>query len=105
MEEFNRECAYWMTQNLSDHTFTPYPEEPLEILRYLENKRKDLKFEMANGFWRQFSIVEYFKEWSHAFTKNNSNLHWLKFMKKHIPVNDKINHRRIDSILATHPQV
>lgn len=103
-DEFDKECAYWMTGFFTDYVFTPYPSQPVEIMRYLERKKDNIRYEVKDEFWRHSQIQDYFKENQRVIAKNIGNLHWLEFMKKHIPLKDTINHKRIEKVLETYPK-
>jgi len=99
IDEFNFECAYWLTQFISDCRFEPYPDKPIEIRQYIDKKAVNSKYEVKDEFWRQGIIVRYIERYKEVYAKNMSNLFWLVFMKKHIPKEDTINQKRVSAIL------
>jgi hypothetical protein len=103
--EFNKECAYWMTGDISTMYFKDDNTEKPEIILNLEDeRRRNPKYEVAAGFWQRDDVRDYLFKTGHVRAENYSSWHWLNFMKKHIAKEDTINHTKIARAIASFPK-
>lgn len=105
MEEFDRECAYWMLQYLNDYRWLPSPTIPNELTDYWRRRQINNKTDVSEAFWQKPVIKKYIATEAHIRATNLGSMHWLKFMKKHIPQDDVVNQKRIDAVIWKYPKL
>jgi len=104
LTDFNKECAYWMTGDISTmyykHDMT---EKPKALQEYEEKLQNDSTYSLPSTFWNRADIREYSLRSAHAKNENHANWFWLHFIKKYIPLEDKINHVKIARAIESYP--
>jgi hypothetical protein len=103
MQEFEKECAYWMLGELSNMQFKEYPNKPYEIADYLNRKKINPTYKLSREFWEQPHIVDYLRIWLETVAINSSNWYWLNFIESTIPIEDSMNLSKVCNIKKTFP--
>ena len=103
LTEFDHECAYWMTTNLSEYHYHHYPNVPQDLIDYKDRKLKDFRFSVSQDFWKQAHIFDYLRQSNDALHANACHIYWLEFMKKNIPQEDITTQKKIKEVLDNYP--
>lgn len=103
-QEREKECGYWMLQDLDDMRWRPEPTAPIEIQEYREKKRDNPYYRVNNDFWMLLPIKAWAAESNRIEGVNRGNHYWLLQLKKMIPEEDIVSQRKIDAMLRTYPR-
>ena len=98
-DDFDKDCAYWLSEYLDDMGYQQPPNTPQEVISYQERRKTDHGYHLSNSFWHQQHIKDWSKQLSEVSCANHSNKYWLEFMRKHIPEDDLLNQSRITELL------
>ena len=101
--EFDKECAYWMMGDISTMSYKDDVHKPDIIVNYEGERDRDPKYQVAPSFWSRPDVKDYMAQKRSLLSQNHANWHWLHFIKKHIPKEDMINHRKIAMAIASYP--
>jgi hypothetical protein len=102
VEEFDRETAYMLLESLDSMRRHIDPPTPTDILEYQRAKRARPNYQVSPEFWNQEEIVHWRNATNHNACLNNGNLHWLRFMLKHIPSGDVPNLAKVRVVIRTY---
>ena len=102
IEEFNKECAYWMIDTLKEMNYKPNPTEPEIIRNYEIEKDRDPKYAVANTFWNRDDVKDYMKQKSLVYNLNYANWYWIKFIKRWLPAEDLPNQNKVSQIMKSY---
>ena len=101
--EFDKECAYWMTGDISAMYYKE-THKPDIITNYEYERGKDPHYEVAPSFWHRDDVRDYLLRSHKVESENFANWYWLKFMKRWIPKEDVVNQGRIARAIASYPR-
>jgi hypothetical protein len=102
MQDFNKECAYWMMGDISTMFYKGDIDKPSIISEYEEEKKRDYKYQVSSEFWNKQEVREYLVHSRGIHSSNHANWYWLHFIKNHIPVADTINQGKIARAMASY---
>jgi hypothetical protein len=97
IENFMRECAFWALRDGFDELRPkPYPTRPVRATE-LENMPLNQRLKLDyDKFYAEFpQIREYYEQRLYIRNWNKAALEWLNEIKRHIPEEDIISHKRI----------
>ena len=105
-KEFDKECAYWSLEYLSDYKVKPYPTMP-DIVKTFFNDREYARntgknFSVKNGFWSEEVCKNWLNQETSVCDMNRSNYGRLLFIYNNLDNKDIVNKRRVWELLEEH---
>lgn len=102
MEEFEKECAYWMLSMVNDFKYKELPEIPSDLEEFYDHRLKDPSYKLSSEFWELPHVKLYLIEARRIKADNSSNFYWLKWMRQRIPKEDTVALGKIKGVLKTY---
>lgn len=102
MDDFNKECAFWMMGDISSMFYKEIMDKPDIIRNYEAERSRDPKYEVAASFWQRDDVRDYMFCSRKVMAENYANWHWLLFMRRWMPKEDTINCAKIARAITSY---
>ena len=99
MDEFNKECAYWLISCAKEIQPRMLPTRPRELIEY-DNLDIKERSKIGVEFWKQPRIKEYLDEIQMVKAYNKGLLDKLREFKEYIPEEDFVTRKKYDEVIA-----